>query len=923
MRPGALLILIAALPAFSCSELPAIPATGCGNRLVEPASEDCDGSAEPTARCAGPGEAHACRYVCRDAGGNGFSCPVGYACGADGVCRTPSGSFQQAGRSVEVASASLQVGDFDDNKQAEVLALGTSDLIGRAPAQVVFFGEGLERATTQAIPGLLGNPAVGRFADSPYAGIAFGSLPGLAMLIGRRDRQFFPRSYPSFQSPPGVTATRIYAPDLLPPSLDTNGNLFHLGDEPILFVTLDGNHLLLSISVGADDKALAALPRGPDELEGDLVWGKFQESLHCPSLVFPFKNATELLVVTPCESDGKGGVRLVASPAQPQVLPLPPGLQLRTRPVVADVDQDGHLDLLLGAASEAQPGRGASWISYGDGAGGFHTQPGGVGPGGFFLFTLPETQVSDGCGVVVDPKEIKEPELAEFLKGKALVPAPLAVAELDGDGKPDLVMPYGICTSRDLLVPGGPPHYRLVAGPLGGVWTEALTMDLNGDGRLDVVGAPEVSRALDLFLGSSQGLFNAVTIPLNGSPGLLAAGDFDGDGSTDVTFRERGVQGTSNVGAATGDALTVLFTSPGQVPTQIGRVGRFEQILHLASGSTPDGIAIDGISDIGVISGSTTAAEPTPSSPSVSLFYGSSDRALRSPLALQANLTENSNDIALPVLFVPGLFTQNTPASQQDIFAVSSGSAATQEASLSCPGDDNPRPGRELRLWLVDLGGDAKVQGLYPSAPLDLGGVGVLDIDCPDRGQLTAGDLDGDGFDEVLFAVPTVGGQSKVFVGRTRGAAASPEILPPLPLALELAPGGRPLILDVDGDGKRDALLLVQQGGAPQLAVLWGKGDGAFEEAPALLALPEQSVRGLCEVKAADGRREPLLLGDAGLFRLGASRQLAATPVEQFTSEQRGGLALACGDLDGDGVDDVAISSGSLLRVFRGLPVRP
>ena len=65
------------------------------------------------------------------------------------------------------------------------------------------------------------------------------------------------------------------------------------------------------------------------------------------------------------------------------------------------------------------------------------------------------------------------------------------------------------------------------------------------------------------------------------------------------------------------------------------------------------------------------------------------------------------------------------------------------------------------------------------------------------------------------------------------------------------------------------------------------------------------------------------MLGDKQLYRLGSSRTLSASPVAQFTSEPRGGIALACGDIDGDGIDDAAISSGSLLRVFRGTPERP
>jgi hypothetical protein len=834
----------------------------------------------------------------------------------------PSGSFQQAGRSVEVASTSLQVGDFDDNKQAEVLALGASDLIGRASAQVIFFSRDGEQATRQSIPGLLGSPVVGRFADSPYAGISFSTLPGIAMLIGRRDRQFFPRSYPSFPVLPGTSSARIYAIDLLPSKLQTSADppgeeALYLADEPILFSTIDGNHSLISTE---DETILANLPRGPEELLGDILWGKVKENLYCPTLIFPFQQADRLFLFQPCREEGDGfawnqGEKM-------KELPLPPGVSLRTKPVLADIDEDGHLDLLIGANTKAREGDGVAFVAYGDGQGSFRTQPGGKGEEGFFFFTIPESQAKSPCGFPVGSGDLETPELAELLKGKAIFPALLAVAELDGDGKKDLIFPFGVCTSANLFQPEGDPLYKLVATSLNGQWTEAQVLDLNGDGRLDVAVGPEKSKSLEIFLNSPNQFLNPVTIPLNGSPGLLHRGDFDGDGSIDLAFRERGVQGTSNVGAATGDALTILFTSPLQVPREVTRVGRFEQIDHLTSGITTGPLALDAISDLAVISQSlplpgTSEALP----PNISLFYGSSDRALRSPFILQTTTADGESRFALPVVLVPGRFTPHSSQAQQDLLVIGTQEGDSSQSSLSCPGSEEK--GGFLNFWLIVLGGDAQIQGVFPGPSLDFGEVGGLDLGCAERGQSTTGDLDGDGFDEVIFAAPTASGQSKVFVGRTRGNAASPEVLPPLTLTLELTPEGRPVVLDVDSDGKQDALLLVEQGGVSQLAVLWGKGDGTFEETPSLLALPEQPLRGLCGARAGDGRQEVLLLGDTGLFRLGASRQLAATPVEQFTSEQKGGVALACGDLDGDGVDDVAISSGSLLRVFRGLPVRP
>jgi hypothetical protein len=833
---------------------------------------------------------------------------------------------------VEVASASLQVGDFDDNKQAEVLALGTGDFLGRAPAQVIFFSEGLERSTTQAIPGLLGNPAVGRYADSPYDGVAFSAIPGVAMLIGRRDRQFFPRSYPSFQGTKNITDGRVYFVDLGFPSIpfESNQPEVEASQRLLGFVSFEDQGQPLHTIAFLDnttEQSLTILPRGPKDLLGDLLRGRLHEGLPCPTVVAAFQGSNDVFVFPTCKAKAGGGFE-PGKGLVPSSVALLPGTVPITAPVLVDLDRDGHLDLFLWAGNKegALP-----FVGYGDGAGALRKEPGGKGPPGFSLHTIPSEQASLACAARPDLEEIKkqDADLAAFLVGKALLPPLLASADLDGDTFPDFVYPFGICLSN-APASGGTPLYTLRGLPLGIRWDEALVEDFNADGLLDVAVTSSENRSLDLLLGSPSGWFNPAKVPLNGSPSMLRSGDFDGDGSVDLAFREEGVQSTSNVGSGLGDALAILFSAPKQIPTTLVRAGRFERIAYLTSGAY-DTVFPDGITDLGVTVPPSAQNASLPEEErtfyNLALFPGSSDRALRSPLLLATDEPPEGEQadqarISLPMALSAGRFTDRAPASQQDLITVGVEQPDnTDECNRTCE-DRVPCKKAHVRLWLSALRGDAQLRGSFPSKVLPADDL-VYIPGCSEQGQLAAGDLDGDGFDEVVFAAPTASGQSKVFVGRTRGVAASPELLPPLPLALALAPGGRPVVLDVDSDGKRDALLLVRQGGASQLAVLWGKGDGTFEEAPALLALPEQSVRGLCGARAADGRQEPLLLGDTGLFRLGASRQLAATPVEQFTSEQRGGLALACGDLDGDGVDDVAISSGSLLRVFRGLPVRP
>ena len=161
--------------------------------------------------------------------------------------------------------------------------------------------------------------------------------------------------------------------------------------------------------------------------------------------------------------------------------------------------------------------------------------------------------------------------------------ASFAAADINGDGKPDLVVSgdhsinvflgngdgtFGQGTSinvPDALLPNNPIY------PIGTLYasfsiTDVRTADINGDGRADLVvlaegfgkvcqsgaciGTNDRSEAISLFLGNGDGSFQgeqafAAAVRLVGSDGQLHGsqivgmllGDFDGDGAIDVVDR--------------------------------------------------------------------------------------------------------------------------------------------------------------------------------------------------------------------------------------------------------------------------------------------------------------------------------------------------------------------------------------------------
>ena len=193
--------------------------------------------------------------------------------------------------------------------------------------------------------------------------------------------------------------------------------------------------------------------------------------------------------------DGKGGFTRATSTFPVARSPYPAAL--------GDLDADGHLDIVV-TSSARQSGQpesapGAVTVLLGDGRGGFRGGP------------VPLRTVSPGF---------------------------VAIADVNGDHKPDLVATHLERRELTILAGDGKGVFTEIAGSpfdLGANAWHFAVADLNGDGKADV--AAGVGDGVRVMLGDGRGGFLPAPGPVIATgrgTWQLTAGDVNGDGRTDV-----------------------------------------------------------------------------------------------------------------------------------------------------------------------------------------------------------------------------------------------------------------------------------------------------------------------------------------------------------------------------------------------------
>lgn len=553
----------------------------------------------------------------------------------------------------------------------------------------------------------------------------------------------------------------------------------------------------------------------------------------------------DILAVNPAQpAAAPGGYRLFTGTATGKFALATVGSPFAidgTRIAISDFDNDGNWDFIALDAADRQ-----LFAFFGNGKGGF------VSPAPGFI-------------PIADP------------------PSDIAVADFDLDARPDLVISSitGVSVYRNL----GSRQFDTAGQPVfantGTTPYRIAVADFNGDFIPDIVGSNDLN--IRVFLRSSSSFIEDASSPLAVAAVTLfsdvAPADVNGDGNPDLIAAYRtgstGSSGSTFINLALIPTVTTVSATPN--PAIEGQPVTVTAAVSFSGTPFPPGAVLSGIVDFSVngaplgsanvIGGvATLPATFTAGIRSIiaryqgnARFQPSVSEAFNLTVNLAAGRTFQYEVTGLPTL--PGLGADR----------VASGRIVSQSSDIVL----GAGPGRPAEVSIINGETRVEVVSLLPFGPAFTGGL-----------MVAAGDIDGDGTDDVAVAADE-GGGPRVSLYLTRNGQ------------LELANnffalddafrGGLRIALgDVDGDGRADLVVAGGPGAGPRIATYDARSLTGFQT-------PER------------------LFND--FFALDPDTRL--------------GCFVAVGDLDGDGFAEIAVSSdfggGPLIAIWDGesLPTQP
>ena len=453
---------------------------------------------------------------------------------------------------------------------------------------------------------------------------------------------------------------------------------------------------------------------------------------------------------------------------------------------------------------------------------------------------------------------------------------PLAAADIDGDGLTDFVYGGGVCFASN--------SGAMTKRDLGTDWSEAAVGDFNGDGSLDIAGSSATGVDVEYWSCRDQTCDFQPGIPIDvgGKPRNLRAGSLDNfvvGTPADLAF----------VVDRDGTDLMVAFGSSshglGKPRTEATvnhlqhfEVGRFQFSADncygidsiIASYATPD--EGDGLlALVGDLTGFLYAplaiADGAHALPAISPHLV----ALQKGDATQADVVTLANASGDPKLYAsPDVLADTTSASTLESLPVPS-----PTGSLLCDAED----GHDGFTW-------------------------------------TAGDIDGDGIDELVAidgstACPDATGTGEWFVVREVDGAATPAVH----TAPNLGAARAALLHDLDHDGNVDLAVATTHA----VEILWGPLEGSANPERDAFSMTSGATSLAVIQLDGDAQAELAVAGQNGvdLLDLDGPRTRHLTRLDKRLDASLPRLVRTA-DVNRDGVDDLLVAGAKGVSVWLG-----
>jgi hypothetical protein len=439
-------------------------------------------------------------------------------------------------------------------------------------------------------------------------------------------------------------------------------------------------------------------------------------------------------------------------------------------------------------------------------------------------------------------------------------PEQVAVADLNGDGRPDLVIANGGANTVSVLPGNGDGTFQSRQGFAVGTRPAAVAVaDLNGDGKPDNVVANYVSGTVSVLLGNGDGTFGPQqTFAVGPKPAAVAVADLNGDGRFDIV--------TANAG---NDTVSVLLGNGD---------GSFGPQRTYTVGANPNSVVLADLTGDGIFDIVTTNYGDN----TVSVLLGNGDGSFQdSPDYLK----EHTFDVgglgqAGGALAVADLNGDGKP----DIVT-----ANYNDGTVSILLGNGDGTFGQQQTVAVGSSPDTVVAA-------DLTGNGKVDLVTANEGDNTV---------SVLLNTTSRGATTPTFTQRTFAVGSSPFGV---------------AVADFNSDGKPD--LVVANKGDSTVSVLPGNGDGTFGQQQTF-AVGSQPVAVAAADLNGDGKPDMLVVneGDSTVSVLlgnGDGTFLPTSPVNGVASRNTPQLADLLGHHDGT-LDSVTLDRSGDVLLREGL----